>query len=101
MSKKKQRTSQALRDALFDELEELRSGNGDTGRALAVANLAKQIINIAKVEIDYHREAMRHAEAGHPLTLGSMTLGSLSSPAAPAAPPATAAPAVTTLDTAA
>lgn len=75
MSKKK-RTSQSLRDALFDELEELRNGAGDPTRAMAVANLAKQIINIAKVELDFHREAMKQAEGGRTIALGTMQLGS-------------------------
>lgn len=72
----KTRTSQSLRDALFDELDDLRRGSGDPSRAMAVANLAKQIINIAKVELDFHREAAKHAEAGVALSLGSMKLGS-------------------------
>jgi len=73
---KKKRNSQSLRDALFDELEELRSGDGDPSRAMAVANLAKQIINIAKVELDFHREMVKASEAGVPLDLGNMPLGS-------------------------
>lgn len=76
--KRKTRTSQSLRDALFDELEELRAGSGDPTRAMAVANLAKQIINIAKVELDFHREAAKQAEAGVPLQMGGMKLGSSS-----------------------
>lgn len=84
----KKRTSHALRDALFDELDELRTGKGDPTRAMAVANLAKQIINIAKVELDFHREAMKQAEAGVHMSLGNMQLGS--SDAKPAGTTATA-----------
>lgn len=76
MARKPKRTSQGLRDVLFDEIEEMRSGDGDPTRALAVANLAKQIINVAKVELDFHREAVKQAEAGTPLNLGKMELGS-------------------------
>jgi hypothetical protein len=72
---KSARTTAGLRDALFAELDSLRSGEGDPQRAQAVANIAKQIINVAKVEIDFHREVLRHAEAGHSLTLGAMQLG--------------------------
>jgi hypothetical protein len=74
--KKTKRTSQGLRDILFDELEELRSGDGDPSRALAVANLAKQIINVAKVEMDFHRTMLQSNEQGNALKLGSMELGS-------------------------
>jgi hypothetical protein len=83
---RKSRTSQALRDILFDEIEELRGKDGNPTKSLAVANLAKQIINIAKVEIDFHRALVQQQEAGHPLTLGKMELGS----AASAEPSATA-----------
>lgn len=74
--KKVKRTSQGLRDILFDELEELRSGEGDPSKAMAVANLAKQIINIAKVEMDFHRTVQQMSTTGDPLKLGTMELGS-------------------------
>ena len=70
------RTSQGLRDILFDEIQELRNGNGDPTKAMAVANLAKQIINTAKVELDFHRTLAQHAEAGTPIKMGSLQLGS-------------------------
>lgn len=77
MAKKLKRNSQALRDVLFEEIEELRSGNGDPSRAMAVSNLAKQIINVAKVEMDFHRLTLAHAEAGHTMAaMGQMQLGS-------------------------
>jgi len=76
MTKTSKRTSKGLRDILFDEIEQLRGSDGDPSRALAVANLAKQIINVAKIELDYHREATRMAEAGSPMKLGTMELGS-------------------------
>lgn len=85
--KRSMRTSQGLRDVLFDEIEELRTGNGDPTKSMAVANLAKQIINIAKVEIEFHRQLVEQAENGHPLVLGKMELGSKA--AASAEAPAT------------
>lgn len=72
---KMKRNTHALRDVLFDEIEELRNGTGDPSRAMAVANLAKQIINVAKVELDFHRMALDHAESGAQLKLGTMNLG--------------------------
>lgn len=91
MSKKTSRSTQGLRDILFDEIEELRTGNGDPTKSLAVANLARQIIGTAKVELDFHRVMMSAAEAGKPVTLGNLQLGSGPSPAVSAAKPATAA----------
>jgi hypothetical protein len=73
---KHKRNTQGLRDILFDEIDQMRSGDGDPSRAMAVANLAKQIINTAKIELDFHREAMKQAEAGQDLQMGSMELGS-------------------------
>lgn len=81
MAKNMKRTSKGLRDVLFDEIESLRSGDGDPSRALAVANLAKQIINTVKIELDYHREAMRLQETGNPMQLGNVELGSAASAA--------------------
>lgn len=98
MAKKAKRTSQDLRDALFDEIEQLRGGDGDPTRAMAVANLAKQIINVAKVEMDFHREALKHAEAGRTMPMGQMQLGSS---AVSAASSATEASGITTSDSAA
>lgn len=85
---KLKRNSQSLRDVLFDEIEELRNGDGDPSKAMAVASLAKQIINVAKVELDYHRMALSHAEHGSTLNMGSMSLGS----DAQSAEPSTTAP---------
>jgi hypothetical protein len=70
------RSSQGLRDILFDEIEELRNGDGDPTKSMAVANLAKQIINVAKVELDFHRQIAAHAESGTPIKMGSLQLGS-------------------------
>jgi hypothetical protein len=84
MTKKTKRTSSALRDVLFDEIEELRNGEGDPSKAMAVANLAKQIINVAKIELDYHRMALQHSDAGAQLKLGTMNLGSDAVSAEPA-----------------
>ena len=75
-TKKLPRTSHGLRDVLFEEIEHLRSGEGDPTRAMAVANLSKQIINIARVEMLYHGLARQSLELGKPMQLGTMQLGS-------------------------
>lgn len=82
---KPKRTTKGLRDVLFDEIDQLRNGDGDPQRAMAVANLAKQIINIAKVELDFHRESLRQQEMGKSLDMGNMQLGSSAERAEPSA----------------
>jgi hypothetical protein len=70
------RTSQGLRDILFDEIEELKTGKGDTQKSMAIANLAKQIVNTAKVELDFHRQMAAQDAAGTPVKMGTLELGS-------------------------
>lgn len=45
-----ERTAEGLRDALFDELNLLRTGNATTAHARAVANLCRLIIETARLE---------------------------------------------------
>ena len=71
------RTSQGLRDILFDEIDELRTGDGDPIKSMAVANLAKQIVNTAKIELDFHRQIEEFAEKGSDIKMGSLELGSV------------------------
>lgn len=71
------RTTRGLRDLLFDEIDELRTGEGNPEKSMAVANLAKQIVNTAKVELDFQRVIQDHAAAGNPLpAMGTLELGS-------------------------
>lgn len=70
------RTTMGLRDILFDEIDELRTGNGDPTKSMAVANLAKQIINVAKIELDFHRQIASQAQEGNPVKMGTLQLGS-------------------------
>lgn len=74
------RTTQGLRDALFDELDELRSDAANPEKSLAVANVAKQIINTAKVELEFHKFMAEQVAAGTPVTLGNLQLGSDNAP---------------------
>lgn len=75
-TKPAQRTTAGLRDLLFDEIDAMRGKDGDPTRAMAVANLSKQIINTAKVELDFHRTISALAEKGAPVSLGTLVLGS-------------------------
>lgn len=72
---KRTRTSEGLRDVLFDEIEELRSGKGDPTKSLAVAHLARQIVNTAKVEIEFQRHLDAMKASGGPAELGGLRLG--------------------------
>ncbi len=76
------RDTSTIRDILFDELDGLRNGTSDPKRAAAVAKLAQQIISTAKVELDFHKMAMRAKENGEELVLGSMDLGARAAPVA-------------------
>ena len=48
-----ERSTAGLRDALFDELEQLRGPKPDVQKALATAKIATAITNIAKAEMDF------------------------------------------------
>lgn len=75
------RDTSTLRDILFDELDALRDGSSDSSRAQAVAKLSAQIISTAKVELEYHKMAMKAKQQGEAFILGSMDLGSRAAPA--------------------
>ena len=76
------RDTSTLRDILFDELDALRDGSSDPKRAQAVAKLSAQIISTAKVELEYHKVAMKAKAQGEEFILGSMDLGSRAAPVA-------------------
>jgi hypothetical protein len=75
------RTSQGLRDALFNEIEGLQNGNVDPRRALAVANVARQIVNTVRVELDYAKEIASIKAKGGDANLGTLVLGTRNLPA--------------------
>ncbi len=69
------RSTQGLRDALFDELDALRNGDSNPGRASAMSKLAVQIINSAVVEIEFQRNIQsmptnKGLALGSPIKLG-------------------------------
>lgn len=72
------RTSAGLRDALFDELDRMRSGETNATNANAVARLADQVVNTVHMELEVHRHLARLPDAKiaaismpEPLGLGS------------------------------
>lgn len=76
MTKKATRTTATLRDVLFDEIEAVRKPDGDPQRAGAVANLARQIIGTARVEMDFARTMASLQQQGATVDLGALRLGS-------------------------
>jgi hypothetical protein len=53
-----ERNSAGLRNALFDEIDALRRGDGDPQRAMAVAKLAQNILATAKMEYDIAKSGL-------------------------------------------
>lgn len=49
------RTSEGLRDVLFDELDSIRNGKSSPQKATAVAKLAGEICATVRMEMDYYR----------------------------------------------
>lgn len=62
-----ERTAEGLRDALFDELNLLRSGEATTGHARALANIARLVLESARMEL---QEIKQMREVGRSLRLG-------------------------------
>lgn len=73
---KVERTSTGLRNALFDELDALRSGESNPTKANAVARLADQMCNIVQTELDVHKYMSGHPNAGSVALPPAIPLGS-------------------------
>lgn len=75
------RTSAGLRDAIFDEIDAIRSGSSNPTRANAVAKLATGIVETVRMELEVQRHLRGHAgdpsvavpapTLGGPLPLGA------------------------------
>lgn len=50
-----QRTSSGLRNALFDELDDLRGGKTNATKANATAKIAMAIISTVEMELEVHK----------------------------------------------
>lgn len=64
-----ERTAEGVRDALFDELNMLRAGQVTTAHARAVAQLARQIVEAARLEL-FHRQQLKQLPGSVPLGKG-------------------------------
>lgn len=64
------KTAEGLRDALFDELNRLRDGTTSPQHARAVCNVARQVIESIRVEVQAGR-LLKELKKQKPLLLGS------------------------------
>ena len=67
-----ERTSQGLRNAIFDEIDAIRNGTSNPTRANAVAKLATGIVETVRMEL----EVYRHLKSNPNDTLGAVAAGS-------------------------
>jgi len=70
------RTSQGLRDALFDEMDALRNGTSNAARARSVAMLANSVLQSVTAEIEYHKYVSDVSKGATIAKLGVLELGS-------------------------
>lgn len=68
------RTTEGLRDRLFDVLDDLSSGNITGQEAIAVCKVCSQIINSVNTEIEAWKHIFRHRE-GQDIPRLSIQLG--------------------------
>lgn len=73
--KKRPRTAAGLRDLLFDEIEELRTESADPPKSQVVANLAKEIIRVARAEIEMQKQLTKDSTLCDDYQMGELRLG--------------------------
>jgi hypothetical protein len=73
---KVQRSTAGLRDALFDALDDLRGPKPDVSRSMAVAAISREIINVAKAEMDFHQRLNKDKQLSEDFTTRTLELGS-------------------------
>lgn len=59
------RSTEGLRDALFDEIDHLRQGTGDIKRAKTIAAMAQNILKAAELDLSFAEHVRRrpHGDA--------------------------------------
>lgn len=63
------RTTEGLRELLFDELDLLREGKSDPSRARVTANLARQIIESIRVQVQFQKVLIDQAKEAKQVSL--------------------------------
>lgn len=64
-NQKIERTASGLRDALFDVLEGLRSGDISHQQARAAAAVAKEIVHSVEVQVEFEKDKQRDKVPAH------------------------------------
>lgn len=72
---KRQRTTETLRDILFDEIDAIRSEDGDPARARTVATLSREILSTARLELQFQETAARLQKEGASVNFAPLALG--------------------------
>ncbi len=65
------RTTEGLRDALFDEINLLRTGNGNLQRARALCQLSNQVIDSIRIQIQHGKLLLDGRNKNANIQLGS------------------------------
>jgi len=73
---KKQRTTEGLRDILFDEIDAMRGENPDPVRGRVVATLSREILSTARLELQSQEMSARMQQAGAAVDFRPLALGS-------------------------
>jgi len=76
MGKKNARTSEGLRDILFDEIEHLRGPDSDPQRSNSIINACKTIVSIARAELEFHEKMNKDEKICDDFMTGELRLGS-------------------------
>ena len=69
------RTSAGLRDAIFDELDSIRSGTSNPTRSNAVAKLAGSIVETVRMEVEVQKHMLQYdaiAKSERPAEFGGL-----------------------------
>lgn len=74
---KAKRTTASLRDILFDEIDAVRSAEGDPLRARAVALLSREIVATARLEMQFAETQSRLEEKAAAASISPLRLGAI------------------------
>ena len=69
------RTSEGLRDTLFNTLDNINAGKTTAQEAQAIVKVCAQIINSVNTEIEFYKHIGRYADEGLPAPRTVLTLG--------------------------
>lgn len=73
---KTRRTTESLRDILFDEIDAMRSDKADPTRARSIATLSREILSTARLELQFQETSARLQREGATVNFQPLALGS-------------------------